>query len=244
MRKVILATFTGGVLLTGTAVAFAECQSRVQARAANPNAHIAYRFVDGAHCWFAGFPVRRVAAVTEKKKLRLVRLSKSAKTETAKADVLPPAQAPLDLPNTRELETVAQPSDRAQHEQRIVAAFDAIQSDTNSVQGPPPRSLAPDANSAEVQAAEPAQPPRQRGPPAKSQGRYLKLVGWFLVIVGAGTVIAAVLIRYRGQWAGVLRSRTKLPEGVQRLHLRVHTRTRTPLIHHIETRIADPPIDR
>lgn len=205
MKKIILATLTSGFLLSGTVIAFAECQSFAQARASNPNTYLAYHVVAGAHCWYAGHPsFHRDLPVVQKRRPQ----SMASSNEDRRAG---PHQAPITFQKMRELNTPGALSERLLYGTRIADGFDEIAPDTSSVQEPDTspvkepdtssvqesesKSLAFRAPDSEDGGIQPAQP-RQRGPPVGSAAHYIKFVIWVLLTIGVGTLAAGILDLY------------------------------------------------
>ena len=222
MKKIILAALTSGFLLSGTTIAFAECETFAQARASNPNTYLAYRVVAGAHCWYAGHPPsHRDPPVVEKRRPQSVALSNEDRRAA-------PHQAPITFRKMQELNTPGALAERILYGTRIADGFDDIAPDTRSIQESEPnsepksepKSLALRAADSENDGIERAQP-RQRGPPVGSAAHYVKFIVWLLLTIGVGTLAAGILDCYgERSHAALQRFITNLAHSLPKLGVR------------------------
>jgi len=233
MRRIILATLTAGFLLGGTRLVLGECRTLAEARAANPNAHLAYGLAAGGHCWFAGYPLHRERPVTRKKPVQLARVSNADRPDES-----PPAQAPPDAGNKSERDTGGPSSGPPVNAQstRIADAFNVVELDTNSVQAPQWRILGLADN---VEDSDARQPPQQPAPPIRAPVRYTTLAAWLLLTVGVATMMIAIPKIYRDRLSPSLVRPTRSRDRVRRLRMRDYPNAATPLVNHVDTRVFE-----
>jgi len=228
LKRIILAALTSALLLGGAKIAFAECQTLAQARAANPTTYLSYRVVAGEHCWFAKDQRHRDPPVAEKRKAPPARSMSEEKPAATTA-----MQAPIDFRNTFELDTAERLSAPSDYAGRITGTFSAIGFGTRSVEIVESIILGRDADKVEIYPTPSADPPRQRGPPIETAAGYLKLAAWLLLTIGVGIIAAYILHRHGDRFQARVWRHFESWRRAQRMRVRDYPSERTPLVTYI-----------